>query len=554
MRLLPLLLAAVAISPSLLQAQLNADTVRQINRVFTEIDRTDAPGCVLGVNRGGQPLYRRGYGMASLEFGVPMHEHSVVESGSVAKQFTAGAIVHLALAGKLSLEDPVRKHVPELPEYDPASPITIRMLLNHTSGLRDMWTLFTVAGQTMGSVLFRMEQALEMVYRQRELNFPPNTQYLYSNSGYLLLAEIVRRVSGKSLADYSAENIFRPLGMTRTQWRNDWNRLVPGRVTAYGGNPTDGWRVEMPFMSVYGAGGLLSTVGDMLAWNDNLDSPTVGGRAWVDSLERPGKLTSGRTIDYALGLIIGKYRGEREVQHTGATGGYRTYLGRLPDRKLSLAVLCNFGSANPELLAHRVADVFIGPQPAAVTASAAGPAGNGAGAADLAPYTGRFRAPTTEELLSLSVKDDRLVAFGGAVRLTMVGPDRFTAGDATALIFHRDAGARVNGASLVMVDRDTTRYERVDPPRSVPAEIAGFAGDFYSAELDVTYQLRANDTTLMLRIPGQAEVALARTAAESFSGPMGTGFRFSRGKSNRIDGFALFAGRVRNLRFTKRIP
>ncbi len=529
-------------------AQVTPDTAQRINQVFAAVDRTDAPGCVLGVNRGGQPLYRRGYGMASLEFGVPMTEYSVVESGSVAKQFVAGAIVQLALDGKLGLDDPVRKHVPELPEY--AAPITIRMLLNHTSGIRDMWTLFTLAGQNMGTVLFTMDQALRMVYRQQEPNFPANNQYLYSNSGYLLLAEIVKRTSGKPLADYSAEVFFKPLGMQRTQWRNDWNRLVPGRVTAYTGNAANGWRVEMPFMSVYGAGGLLSTVGDMLAWNDNLDSPRIGGRAWADSLERRGRLTSGREIDYALGLIVGKYRGEREVQHTGATGGYRTYLARLPERKLSLAVLCNFGSANPEQLGHRVADIFIGPRPSESAVTAAATTGDGG---DLSGYLGRFRAPETEQLVSFSVQGGRLAGeAGGRLLLTAAGPDRFTANEAISVLFHRAADGNVGSVSVVTVDQDSTRYERAVPPPSTAAELASYAGTYYSAELDVTYTLRANDTTLMLQVAGQAETPMSRTARDSFAGPLGSACRFTRGKSNRIDGFLLFAGRVRNLRFTKR--
>ncbi len=547
MRML-IVFASLAIVPAGAVAQVAADTARQIDKVFAEIDRTDGPGCVLGINRGAQPLYRRGYGMASLELGVPMNEFSVVESGSVAKQFTAGAIVHLALAGKLGLDDPVRKYVPELPDY--ATPITVRMLLNHTSGIRDMWTLFTLAGQTMGTVLFNVDQALRMVYRQQELNFPPNSQYLYSNSGYLLLAEIVRRVSGKPLAEYSAEVFFKPLGMQRTQWRSDWNRIVPGRVTAYGPAGPAGWRVDMPFMSVYGAGGLLSTVGDMLLWNENLDSPRVGGRAWADSLERRGRLTSGREIDYALGLIIGRYRNEREIQHTGATGGYRTYLGRLPDRKLSLAVLCNFGSANPEQLAHQVADVFLGPRPTttATTATNEGPA-----AGDLSGYAGLFRSAATEDYLTVKTQGSRLVAdFGFPVTLTPQGPDRFTSGASSSVTFNRDPAGRVTSLSMVTVDRDTTIYERSNPPPSTAAELAGYAGTYYSPELDVTYTIRAADSTLVLQVPGQPESSLTRTSRDSFGGPLGTAFRFNRSKANRIEGFLLFAGRVRNLRFTRK--
>src|SRR2546427_6442054 len=173
---------SLALVPAPAWGQLTAETAGRVDQVFAAYNRTDSPGCVLGVNRDGLPIYRRGYGMANLELGVPLSEHSVLESGSVAKQFTAAAVVSLALAGKLSLDDPVRKYIPELPDYGGGAPVTVRMLLHHTSGVRDMWTLFTVGGQDLGTVLFSMDRALAMVYRQKALTLPPNSQFLYSNS------------------------------------------------------------------------------------------------------------------------------------------------------------------------------------------------------------------------------------------------------------------------------------------------------------------------------------------------------------------------------------
>ena len=357
------LVAALLVVPGRLVAQISADTAAMIDQVFTAFNRSDAPGCSIGIDRNGSPMFRRGYGMASLESGAPMTEFSVVESGSVAKQFTAGAINYLALQGRLGLDDPIRKYLPELPDY--GSPITIRMALNHTSGIRDMWTLFSLAGIEPGTHLYTMDRALAMVYRQKELNVPPNSAFLYSNSGFLLLAEVVKRVSGIPLAQFSQETFFKPLGMTHTQWRDDWNRVVPGRVTAYGRNDKGGFQVDMPFMSVYGAGGLLTTVGDLLKWNDHLTHPTIGGEPWVDLMQQRGQLTDGKDISYAAGLFMTEYRGETEISHSGATGGYRTYLARWPARKLSLAVLCNVANANTIALGQQVADVFIGAKPAA---------------------------------------------------------------------------------------------------------------------------------------------------------------------------------------------
>ncbi|MFN0177508.1 MAG: serine hydrolase domain-containing protein [Gemmatimonadales bacterium] len=537
-------LAAISVAPlTALSAQLTQDTARRIDGVFAAVDRTDRPGCVVGVNRDTRSLFRRGYGMASLEFGVPLTEHSVLESGSVAKQFAAGAIVRLAQTGKLGLDDPVRKYVPELPDY--GAPITVRMLLNHTSGIRDMWTLFNVAGQSMGTVLFTMDRALRMVYRQRELNFPPNSQFLYSNSGYLLLAEIVHRVGGGTLAEYSRDTFFRPLGMRRTQWRDDWNQTVADRATAY--SPVEKrWRVDMPYMSVYGAGGLLTTVGDLLLWNEELANPRIGGKAWTDSLERRGRLTSGRELGYALGLFVGSHRGEREVSHTGATGGYRTYLGRFPNRALSIAVLCNYGSANPEEFGHRVADVFLAPRdttPAGSQAVAATP--------NISRYLGRYRDPGSESVITMVDRDGRLARAGGSPPLVPAGPDRFSAaGGAVTVAFHPVRDGKATGLTLTQPGEDSTHYERLTPPPSTARGLTGFLGSYHSDELDVSYRIEAKDTTLTVTIAGDPPFDLSRYTLDSFGGANGLALRFTR-RAGRVTGFLLFAGRVKNLRFQR---
>ncbi len=422
------------------------------------------------------------------------------------------------------------------------------MALNHTSGIRDMWTLFVLAGQAPGSVLYSMDQALRMVYRQRELNFPPNSQFLYSNSGFLLLAEIVQRVSGMPLSRYSQEHFFKPLGMTSTQWRDDWNRVVPGRVTAY--TPAaGGHRVEMPFMSVYGAGGLLTTVGDLLKWNQNLESAQVGGREWAGLMHQRGRLTTGKEIEYALGLFVTGYRGEREISHGGATCGYRTFLARWPDRKLSVAVLCNASKSGPEYFAHRVVDVFLGARPAAVatipTAASVG---------DVTAFVGRYRAPATEELLTMSTREGRLVAeFAGRVELVQTAADRFRASALPVeAAFRRGSDGKVAGVALILSGSDTTQYERLEVPATTAAQIGTLTGTYVSTELDVRYTLSAKDTTLSLAVSDQPARDLVRTGPDSFAQTGGVALRITRAKNGRPDGFLLFAGRVKNLRFERR--
>lgn len=434
-------------------AQLPSDTATQVDRIFVAMNRTDTPGCVLGVDRNGNELYRKGYGMASIELGAPLTPFSVLESGSVAKQFTAGVIIKLALEGKIDLDAPVRTYIPELPDY--GAPVTVRMLIHHTSGIRDMWTLFNLSGETVGENLFTMDRSLAMIYRQRELNFPPNSQFLYSNSGYLLLADLVQRVTGRTLDEYSSTEIFQPLGMTRTRWRSDWNRVVAGRAGAY--EPADGgFAIAAPFMHVYGAGGLLTTVGDLLIWNRELDRGSVAGPRWIEAMHAKQKLTTGTEIDYSSGLMIGTHRGQREVQHSGATGGYRTFLARYPDANLSIAVLCNVANANPVALGRQVAGVLLRlPEQAAQAQQGGGPgqgrpaaAGEGRITTALATFAGSYYSDELDATYLVTVQDTALaiqVRGGPKMTLTRSADDTFVRRGAGSLRFTKGRNGRIDG-------------------------------------------------------------------------------------------------------------
>ncbi|HEX5633136.1 MAG TPA: serine hydrolase domain-containing protein, partial [Gemmatimonadales bacterium] len=332
----------------------------------------------------------------------------------MAKQFTAAAIALLAADGKLGIDDDVRRWIPEVPEF--GQTITLRHLLNHTSGLRDQWGLLSLAGRPPGSAVHTIPEILDLVSRQRELNFPPGSRYLYSNTGYTLLGVVVQRASGMPFAQFSTERIFRPLGMTHTQWRDDFRRVVPGRVQAYE-KERGAWVLDMPFTMVHGNGGLLTTVGDLLTWNAALDAGTLGATI-TPALETRGKLTDGRTIDYALGLTLASHRTDvREVSHGGSTAGYRAYLARFPEQGLSVALLCNAADANPGALAHRVADLFLpaAPQVAGASGPGASAAGSGAAVPALERFQGAYRNPDTEDQLRFSVRGGQLgVVAGGA--------------------------------------------------------------------------------------------------------------------------------------------
>ena len=268
-------LAVLLIAPASARAQQVATTSNalsaRIDQVFASAERPGSPGCAVGAGRDGRVLYTHGYGLANLEYDVPITGASIFESGSVAKQFTAAAIVLLAQDGKLSLDDDIRKYLPEVPDF--GETIRIRHLLTHTSGLRDQWELLGIEGRGPGTQVHSPATTLDLVAHQKALNFPPGTEYSYSNTGYALAGVIVQRVSGQTLDAFTQARLFGPLGMTHTRWRDDFTAVVKGRTTAYSGTAERGFHTDMSFTNMIGNGGLLTTVGDLLLWNENFFNP-----------------------------------------------------------------------------------------------------------------------------------------------------------------------------------------------------------------------------------------------------------------------------------------
>jgi CubicO group peptidase (beta-lactamase class C family) len=382
------------------------DAAARVAQVFSRFDTTSTPGCAVGVSLNDAPVLTAAYGVADLEHDVPIRPDTIFEAGSVSKQFTAMAVLLLAHQGKLSLDDNVRKYIPELPDY--GTPVTIRHLLNHTSGLRDWGSLEAIAGWPRTTRAYTHAHVLEILSRQKSLNYTPGAEYSYTNSGYNLAAMIVARVSGQSLADFTRERIFQPLGMTSTSWRDDFRSIVKNRAIAYQ-QSANSIRQFMPFEDVYGNGGLLTTVGDLLKWNRNFITAKIGGKDLVAQQQQQAKLNDGRTISYALGLFMQEYGGLREVSHSGTTAGYSAWLGRYPDRGLSVAVLCNTSAANGTSLGREVAGTYLGVAPTRVfqVTDELGPWQPTP--EQLASFTGTYTSEEIETTLRVSVEGGQLL-------------------------------------------------------------------------------------------------------------------------------------------------
>lgn len=440
----------------------------QADRIFGQWD-AQSPGCAVGVAEQGKPVLMRAYGMADLEHGVKNSTDTIFEAGSVSKQFTAAAIALLARDGKLSLDDQVRNYIPELRDY--GMPLTIRHMLNHTSGLRDWGEVAEIGGAPRGSRVYTNAHVLDIVRRQSALNFTPGTRWSYSNTGYSLAAIIVERVSGKPFSTFTRERLFEPLGMANTSWREDYSRVVQNRAIAYG-KRADGYHTDMPFENVVGNGGLLTTVGDLLKWNQNIDHPGVGDAAFWAAAQTPGKLADGSAHDYGLGLNVGSFEGLRQVGHGGATAGYRSTLGRYPQTGWSIAVLCNAGNAQPGADANALVRLLLAGRPAVPAVAetprfaAGGPSLRASARTiaevPLAELAGTYTSADAETSYVLTEEDGALVGrgrYGQVMKLQRVSGDRFFSGP-IGVVFRRDAQDRIEGLS-VSIDRVwDMRFER----------------------------------------------------------------------------------------------
>lgn len=502
------------------------DRTIAIEAVFARWAGGDTPGCALGVDSADAPPVIRAWGLAELEHGAAAGPDTIYEAGSVSKQVTAAAMLLLAEEGRLSLDDEVRRYVPELPDY--GTPITLRHLLTHTSGLRDWGSVAAMEGWPRGQRAVDNARVVEILSRQRSLNFAPGSEWLYSNSGYNLAAEIVRRVSGESLAAFTKRRIFQPLGMARTGWRDDYTAVVPGRAAAYE-RKADGYHLAMPFENAHGNGGLLTTVADLLIWNRALDEGALG-EAVTRGLHERG-VAGGRETHYALGLEVDRRGGEVEISHGGATGGYRAWLARYPDRDLSIAVLCNAAEANAPMLGHQVADLFL---------SGADP--ETAFVPETTPEGGLFVSERTGEPFGLRAGPQGLATMAGRP-LAPVGPGRYRMGD-EELVFTDQGFERISGGW------DVIPYRRTEAASPDAAALAALTGTYGSVEARSEVRVELVDGRLALRRGVEPPSFLAPAQADVFTGPAGV-VRFERDTAGRVTAFHLNNGRVRDMTFQR---
>lgn len=410
------------------------DPAKRIDQLVSAMIGEDGPGASIAVARDGKIVYSSGHGHANLEYDIHNAPQTVFHIASVSKQFTAFAIAMLADQGKLSINDDIRKYLPEL--HDFGTPITIRQLIHHTSGLRDQWNLLVMAGWRMDDVITR-NQILRLISRQRELNFKPGERHEYCNTGYTLMAEIVSRVSGQSFPDWCKENIFTPLDMKSTLFYDDHERLVANRAYSYQQGNTDFRKSVLNYANA-GATSLFTTVEDLSKWAMNFETTKVGNANILKMMEERAILNNGDTLDYAFGQVIGRYKGLKTVSHGGADAGYRSFLLRFPEQRFSVSVFSNLASFNTYLMSHAIADIYLADQLKEEPRSEETPPPSAeekkeifdVSKVTLSEYTGRYYSEELETFYELEIKNDTLVAHHPRhddFKLHPVRPDGFEA-------------------------------------------------------------------------------------------------------------------------------
>jgi len=548
------LIVSMAIGLTSARADEAQDRSAQVDSLFKAWDKPASPGCALSIMKDGQIVYARGYGMADLEHDVKITPASVFHVASVSKQFTAASVLMLASEGKVSLDDEVRKYVPQLPDF--GVPITIRHLIHHTSGLRDQWDLLGIAGWRYSLDLITDGDVLSVLSRQKQLNFAPGSKHLYSNTGFTLLAQIVKNVSGQSFRAFTRDRIFLPLGMTHTHFRDNHAEIV--QDIAYGYKRTgDGFELSIPNFDTVGATSLLTTVEDLARWDENFYSHILGGAALAAQLEDRGRLNDGTSLNYAGGLEINRYRGQKIVEHSGGDAGYRAHLARFPDQHFSVALTCNIAEAAPAVLARRIADIYLANALATRGANLSAVLAPQPGEEQLARWVGLYTERDEGDRVFVVTSSNgklqgNIGVYGRASTMDAIGADRFRypINPRTEVAFEEGKAGGPAEVTTYLDGRKAHHYVRVPPYNPSDSELQQFAGTYRADEVDMPYEVVVKGRQLSVRSLKTRDVTLMPVTADLFDGG-GMRVRFTRNAEGAVSGALLSTFRVYDMRFER---
>lgn len=531
-------------------------SMKQVDRIFADLNKTATPGASIAIVQNGKTVFKKGYGMASLEFNIPVNYSTVFQVASVSKQVTAFAVLLLENSGKLSLNDDVRKYLPEFPDY--GRTITIKNLLFHTSGLRDYWDLLSMAGWRYDDVITK-NQLLSMIYRQKGLNSMPGYEYIYSNTGYVILAEIVSKISGMSFSDFTHENIFKPLKMNNTLFLDDNEKVVRNFAESY--NLSSGtYKKSRLNHSNTGSTNLLTTVEDMALWAANFEDPVVGSRDLIREMDTPGTLYSGDSLSYAMGQETGIYKGLRLIGHRGAECGYRSMIVRFPSQHLSIIIFANNGSVDPTALGLAVADIILKDKYVSDLQQISLPAlptqDEYTGEKEiLKSYSGNYEL-RPGFIIYITLEDGNLFAEAHELpksQLIRISHSEFTLPAVNAKLTFSDTGTADKNNLIVDLNGQQMTAIKIKEYDTSSANPDDFMGDFYSPELGTIYTFTSGGGQLFVTHPRIDEFSLIPTGPDQFSSDKSFFNRveFLRDSEKNVTGCMISAGRIRNINLIK---
>lgn len=524
----------------IVNAQLSDSLSKKVDSIFAAYNKTNSPGCALAILKDGKIIYKKGYGISNLEYNIPINPSSIFHVASLSKQFAAAAIILLSLQGKLSLNDDVRKYLPEVPDF--GHTITFNHLLHHTSGLRDQWGLQHLAGWR-NSDLITEKDIMEMLAREKSLNFLPGDEEVYCNTGYTLLGIAVKRISGASLREYADSVFFKPLGMTSTHFQSNHDEIVPNRTSAYEKDENGKWKISIPVFDTYGATSLFTTVEDLAKWDENFYAKKVGGSKLIDAMLVTGVLNDNTPQTYASGLWKETYKGYQVVGHTGSDAGYRCIFIRFPDEHFSIILLANLANISVRTLTYKIADIFLKDKSSKDMSVAFK-----TDSTIVKRWAGEYMDMTTKSIMELKNQNGNL-----QIDNTDFKPSsNFSFSDfnsKTTLSFSDDS----NKVKFILstVDDKNRTFEKVHRIKLTPKQLQEYKGEFYSSELDTKYAITANENVLLVKIPRKEELEFSSFTKDMFYGDFN--ILFTRDEKKMINGFFLTTGSVRNLYFTKQM-
>ena len=520
------------------------ESAKKVDAFLSQWDKNDMPGCSVGAVKDGRLVYKRAFGMANLDYDVPNTTLTLFNLASASKPFTAASIALLAQQGKLSLDDDIRKYVPEIPKYDEA--ITIRHLLHHTSGIREYQALVFFGGGSPDNAL-NDKDILNMLARQKNISFAPGTKHQYSNSNYHLLGIIVGRVSRKSLRAFAEENIFKPLGMKNTRFFDNRNEVVKNRAAGYMVGQDKSISARASLFDLVGGGGVLTTVEDLALWDQNFYEPKVGNKELIQLLTSPGTLNNGEKTGYAFGLFLNKYRGLPVFKHSGNMQGYRAQTVTFSEQKFTAIALCNNMAIFPSAIVEKLADIYLEGQlkpdvPSQKRVAETLPPAIALPEKEALRYAGIYANLETGKVFKLGLKDGKLINSGllqYEIPVMPVSENRLLiveGANVTELNPVFNKSGIVSEIKILTKSGKSDVFVPVKPPLDSPEALSEYAGTYYSDELDANYKISLKGNNLSLQVSEDLKPTLTAAYADVFTtGPIN--LSFTRDDKGKIAGF-----------------